>query len=81
MYVWNMYEEGWFDGTYEVRGTKYLINRLVTGTLPLPREFFISDPNVTNTYIIIFCCRFISVYRALEKLPLLFIILSESNVR
>jgi len=18
MYVWNMYEEGWFDGTYEV---------------------------------------------------------------
>lgn len=58
----------------------HLINLLVTGTLPLPREFFISDPNVTNTYIILFYSRFISVYRALEKLPLLFIISSEFNV-
>lgn len=49
-------------------------------TLPLPREFFISDHHGTNTYIILFYIRFISVYRALEKCLLLFIILFEFNI-
>lgn len=40
-------------------------------TLPLPREFFISDHHGANTYIILFYFRFISVYKGLEKCLLL----------
>lgn len=52
-----MYEEGWFGGTYEVA----LDQPFAHGDSPSPVGFFITDPNVTNTYIILFYSRFISV--------------------